>query len=81
LIFLHPTSSDVATVATVAGAVVKFIAALPDTATVWAFKMSIAYLKINGTRTFKTLAPTSRPTAIFTLFRISGSSYKNKCNK
>lgn len=74
---LHPTSSDVATVATVAGAVVKSITALPLITAVWVFKTSTAYLKINGTKTFRTLAPTSKPTAILTLCRISGSSYKD----
>lgn len=74
---LQPISNDVATVATVAGAVVKSITALPLIVAVWVFKASTAYLKINGTRTFRTLAPTSKPTAILTLCRISGSSYKD----
>lgn len=77
-VLLHPTSSDVATVATVAGAVVKPITAVPVVATLWVFKMSTAYLKINGTTTFETLAPTSKPTAILTLFRISGLSCNDR---
>lgn len=72
--FLHPTSSDIATVATVAGAVVRPIAGVPVIATLWVFKISTAYLKMNGTITFVTLDPISRPTAILTLFRISESS-------
>lgn len=73
-------SNDVATVATVAGAVVKSITAIPVVATLWVFNMSTAYLKVNGTMTFKTLAPTSKPTAILTLFRISGSSCNDRAN-
>ena len=49
--------------------------ALPVAAMCWVLRVSIVYLKIKGTPTFKTFAPISKPIAILTLFRISGLSY------
>lgn len=72
--YIHPISKVVATVATVSGAVPRLKRAVPPAAIVLALRVSTAYLKINGTPTFKTFAPMSKPTASLTLCLIAGSS-------
>lgn len=67
-------SNEVATAVIVSGAFPIVKTASPVLSMLCLFKISTAYLKIKGTVTFKTFEPINNPTAILTLFLISGSS-------
>lgn len=67
-------SNEVAIVVIVSGALPIVNIASPVLSMLCLFKISTAYLKIKGTLTFKTFEAINNPTAILTLFLISGSS-------
>lgn len=72
--YSHDISRVVATVSTVSGAEPIVNKASPPVPS-FPLSSSIAYLNMNGTDTFNTLAAANRPSANVTRFRMVTSSY------